>query len=550
MSSPLPSYVVGIGASAGGLEVLQTFFGQVNSNTNFAFVVIQHLSSDHESMMDELLSRHTSLPITVVDQPVTLAANHIYLISSKNNVVAADGRLHPTPKQEKPTINLPVDTFLNSLAEAHQDRAIAVILSGSGTDGSRGVKRIKESGGIVMVQTPDSARFDGMPRASAAAVATDFNLSVTELAHEINRLAHNGLAAVGSDQLADDRILNTILSLVHDRLGNDFRQHRTPTLLRRIDKRMKIVDRATLQDYYHLLQEREEEAKLLAEEFSIAVSSFFRDPSVWEELQQSVVPELFASKKNNEPVRVWVPACSTGEEAYTIAILLNEYREKHRHADFKIFASDIDKRALARAGAGVFSESIIHELDHIRLEKYFDKIPQEGYRVKKKIRERIVFSVHNLTSDPSFIRMDLISCRNVLIYIKAEVQQRIIQNFHYALNYKSYLILGAKENLGGVQDAFRAVAPRTNIFQNVQHEKFDRYAATPSGAIRRRTTDRRIPAQSESTDRRKPAYDEYAAVLVKEHAPTSIFIDADFTLLYVFGPVQVYPPVSSEEGRS
>ncbi len=538
MSSTQPTYIVGIGASAGGLEVLQSFFSQVSLDTNFSFVVIQHLSSDHESMMDELLGRHTSLPITVVEEPMTLMANHVYLISTQHNVVAADGLLRPSPKEKKPSINLPVDTFFHSLAEAYQERAIGIILSGSGTDGSRGVKQIKEHGGIVMAQTPSTAKFNGMPRATVTAVSVDFNLPVADLVQEVNRLASNRSALVDADQMADDRILNTILSLIYDRIGNDFRQYRTPTLLRRIDKRMKIVDCATLQDYYYFLKEHEAESQLLAEEFSIAVSSFFRDPSVWKVFQHEVVPEIFAANKRGEPIRVWVPACSTGEEAYTIAILLSEYQEKHRHIDFKIFASDIDKKALARAGAGAFSESITHEMNPVLLEKYFDKVPQQGYRAKKKIREHIVFSVHNLISDPSFIRMDLISCRNALIYIKPEVQQRILENFHYALKYQAYMILGANENLGEVQSAFRSVAPRTNIFQNVQHEKFDRYASTSSLSPRRRPTDRRIPMRSKVAAGKKSDHDEYAAIMVREHAPTSVFIDHEFGLLYVYGSIE------------
>jgi two-component system CheB/CheR fusion protein len=549
MNSTHPSHIVGIGASAGGLEVLQTFFSQLSPTTNFAFVVIQHLSSDHESMMNELLSRHTSLPITVVDKPVPLMANHIYLISSQHNVVAAQGRLSPSPKETKPAINLPIDTFFHSLAEAYQDRTIGIVLSGSGTDGSRGVKRIKEHGGMVMVQTPGTAKFDGMPRATANAVSVDFNLTVADLAQEINRLASNEPASSDGDQMADDRILNTILSLVYDRVGNDFRQHRPPTLLRRIDKRMKIVDCPTMQDYYHFLVEHDPEVQLLAEEFSIAVSSFFRDTSVWEVFRKEVVSELFAGKKRGESVRVWVPACSTGEEAYTIAILLSEHQEKHQPVDFKIFASDIDKKALARAGAGVFSESIAHEVSPPLLEKYFEKIPAQGYRAKKNIRERIVFSVHNLISDPSFIRMDLISCRNVLIYIKPEVQQRILENFHYALNYQGYLVLGANENLGAVQEAFQTVAPRTNIFRNVQHQKFDRYAATTSLSVRRRATDRRIPVRSEPTAGKRSGHDEYAAIMVREHAPITVFVDDEFTLLYVYGSVEQILKFPQKEAR-
>ncbi len=548
MSGKHPSHIVGIGASAGGLEVLQTFFSQLNPDTNFAFVVIQHLSSDHESMMNELLGRHTSLPITVVSKSVPLMANHIYLISSRHNVVATEEQLHPTPKEKKPTINLPVDTFFHSLAEAYQERAIGVVLSGSGTDGSRGVKSIKEHGGMVMVQTPNTAKFNGMPRATATAVSVDFNLPVADLVREINRLASNEPAPTDGDQMADDRILNTILSLVYDRVGNDFRQHRSPTLLRRIDKRMKIVACPTLQGYYRFLLEHDPEVQRLAEEFSIAVSSFFRDPAVWDVLQREVVSDLFTGKKNGAPVRVWVPACSTGEEAYTIAILLSEYQEKHRHADFKIFASDIDKKALARAGAGMFSESISHELGPMRLEKYFDKVPQQGYRAKKKIRERIVFSVHNLISDPSFIRMDMISCRNVLIYIKADVQQRILANFHYALNYQGYLVLGANENLGEVQSAFQSVAPRTNIFRNVQHEKLDRYAST-TAVSSRSTTDRRIYRRPESTTAKKSDHDAYAAAILREHAPTSVFIDHEFTLLYVYGSVEKVLKFPQKEAR-
>ena len=394
---------------------------------------------------------------------------------------------------------------------------------------------------MVMVQTPDTAKFDGMPRATQLSGLADFNLSVPKLAQEINRLATDTPPSISSSEdngLADDQILTTILSLVFDKTGNDFHQHRPPTLLRRIDKRARIVRCYSFQDYYQYLKQHEEEVQVLAAEFSIGVSRFFRDSHVWNTFQEKVVPELFARQKEGDVIRVWVPGCTTGEEAYTIAILLSEYQAQNRHMDFKIFASDIDKKALAKAGIGEFSESIVHDIDAFWLEKYF-KRTNRGYRINKRLREKIVFSVHNLISDPSFIRMDLISCRNTLIYIKPNVQQRIFRNFHYALQYHSYLILGRNESLGDVKEAFETVAPRTNIFRNVQREKFSRNG-TPSFETRqKKAADRHIftpPAVSPESN--TTLSDHYSAILNQEHAPTSVFVDREFTVLYLHGDIE------------
>ena len=268
--------VVGIGASAGGLEALQTFFKEVSETTDYVFVVIQHLSSDYESMMDELLARHTSMPIRVVDELITMQPNHVYLISRKHNLIIDGQQLKPVPKGEKPQLNLPIDIFFRSLGNQCQDRTIAVILSGSGSDGSRGIKDIKECGGIVMVQTPETAKFEGMPQAAITSGLADYRLSVPEIAREINRLASKGSKSLPQDleSLSDEDMLRTVLSLVYDKTGTDFQQHRTPTLVRRIDKRRKIVGCDSVQDYFRYLSAHEGEIKTLAEEFSIAVSGF------------------------------------------------------------------------------------------------------------------------------------------------------------------------------------------------------------------------------------------------------------------------------------
>ena len=532
------SYVVGIGASAGGLEVLQQFFSKVESDTSFAFVVIQHLSSDHESMMDELLGRHTSMPITVVEKLVTLEPNHIYLISPRHNLLVEKDLLRPTPKAQSSDLNLPIDTFFHSLAQTYRERAIGIVLSGTGSDGSRGVKTIREEGGIVIVQDPATAKFDGMPSATQAAGA-DMCLEMPLIPKEINRLAHDipGQTVDFDDEtLTDDRILLGILTLVYNKTGNDFRQHRTPTLLRRIDKRARIVDQKGMQAYHQYLRNHPDEVELLSEEFSIAVSCFFRDKHVWDTFAETVVPQLFKSKEEGETIRVWVPGCSTSEEAYTIAILLSDYQSRHQYVDFKIFATDIDKKALARAGSGTFPLSIMHDVESRWMERYFKQIPT-GFKVNKNIREKVVFAVHNLVSDPPFIRMDLISCRNTLIYIKPKVQQRILKNFHYSLLHQGFLILGSNENLGEVAQAFQGIA-NTNIFRSTQKKKFDRLSSNlvmPTGhpvAAAHQPAPRKPAASSKGY-----LSDHYAALLLEEHAPVAVFTDTDANILYINGDV-------------
>ena len=535
--------VVGIGASAGGLEALQVFFKAVAEKTQYVFVVIQHLSSDYESMMDELLARHTSMPIQVVDEPMTMHPNHVYLISRKHNLIIDGQQLKPVPKEEKPQLNLPIDTFFRSLGNQCQDRTIAIILSGSGSDGSRGIKDIKECGGIVMVQAPETAKFEGMPQAALASGLADYRLSVPEIAQEINRLASKGSKGLPQDleSLSDEDMLRTVLSLVHDKTGTDFQQHRTPTLVRRIDKRRKIVGSDSVQDYFRYLSSHEGEIKALAEEFSIAVSGFFRDKHVWNIFASQVIPDLFARKQEGEPLRVWVPGCSTGEEAYTLAILLSEYQQHHRAADFKIFASDIDKTSLAKAGQGEYATSIMHDLDAAFLEKYF-KRTDHGYKVSKALRDKVVFAVHNVINDPPFIRMDVVSCRNLLIYIKPKAQQTIFNKFHFSLHYQGYLILGTSETASTQHKVFEAIAPHTHIFRNIQKEKSKQFSSssfTPQ-------TSRTIPRHqsSESTNGHAPdeaASDYYATILVREHAPASVFVDPEnYDILYIHGNIGTF----------
>ena len=535
--------VVGIGASAGGLEALQTFFKEVSETTDYVFVVIQHLSSDYESMMDELLARRTSMPIQVVDELITMQPNHVYLISRKHNLIIDGQQLKPVPKGEKPQLNLPIDIFFRSLGNQCQDRTIAVILSGSGSDGSRGIKDIKECGGIVMVQTPETAKFEGMPQAAITSGLADYRLSVPEIAREINRLASKGSKSLPQDleSLSDEDMLRTVLSLVYDKTGTDFQQHRTPTLVRRIDKRRKIVGCDSVQDYFRYLSAHEGEVKTLAEEFSIAVSGFFRDKHVWNIFANKVIPDLFARKKEGEPLRVWVPGCSTGEEAYTLAILLSEYQQQHRAVDFKIFASDIDKPSLAKAGQGEYATSIMHDLDAAYLEKYF-KRTDHGYKVSKTLRDKVVFAVHNVINDPPFIRMDVISCRNLLIYIKPKAQQTVFNKFHFSLRYQGYLILGTSETASTQQKLFEAIAPQTHIFQNIQKEKSTHFTSGSFPLQTNRTIPRQYsPAPTGSNASNEATSDYYAAILVREHAPASVFVDPEtYDILYIHGNIGTF----------
>ena len=418
MSNADSLHVVGIGSSAGGLETLQDLFKHIPANTGFAYVIVQHLSPHHNSLMHELLGKRISMPVSVVEEKTAIRPNHIYLISKDWDLELHGGYLLPLEKKENASIKSPIDRFFKSLADSLENKTIAVVLSGTGSDGSTGIKSVKERGGIVIVQNPDTAKFDGMPQAAAGTGMADFVLNTEEIGTRINLLAQQvreGNQLDGKHE-GENELLEKILAQVKTVTGIDFSYYRKPTLLRRIDKRCKIVNTGSMQHYYEYLMQHESEIHTLGQEFLIGVSSFFRDEFVWKSLEKNVIPVLFNSKSAGQQIRLWVGGCSTGEEAYTLGMLLSEYKRLNNSAvDFKIFASDLDKTAIAIASKGIYGSDILQQIPSHLLDRYFEH-EEKGYRASKSLRETIVFAQHNLITDPPFIKMDLISCRNALIY--------------------------------------------------------------------------------------------------------------------------------------
>ncbi|MDO8834991.1 MAG: chemotaxis protein CheB [Vicinamibacterales bacterium] len=469
-NAPTPSTaIVGIGASAGGLEAIEAFFKAVPVDSGMAFVVVQHLSPDYKSLMVELLSRKTAIPVHRAEDGMVVQPNNIYLIPPKKNLTIFHGKLLLADQKPREGINLPVDIFLRSLAEDQGERAVGVILSGTGSDGTRGVRAIKEWGGLVMVQDEASAKFDGMPRAAASTGAADFILPPEEMPPQLVACLRHPYATRQDRQqqtLTDETGLTRLFSLLRAKTKVDFTYYKPSTITRRIERRIAVTQVADLDSYVRFAERTPAEISALYRELLIGVTSFFRDPEVMALLQERVLPELFERRTDPE-LRFWVAGCSTGEEAYTLAILAREVMEKlGLNRDIKIFATDIDREAVAKAGAGIYPESIAADLAPALLSKYFHG-RGDRYQVARNVREMVVFAQHNLVKDPPFTRTDLVSCRNLLIYLQTNLQQRALEMFGFSLRPGGILLLGTSETVGEMEDCFEAVDRRARIYRSL-----------------------------------------------------------------------------------
>ncbi len=445
-------YIVGVGASAGGLEALEQFFQAMPDGSGMAFVVIQHLSPDYKSMMAEILSKYTMMSVREAIEGMKVEPNHVYLIPPKKSMTIREGCLRLTEKTRPTGLELPIDIFLRSLANNSKDKSIAIILSGTGSDGTRGIRSIKEADGMVIVQSPNSSKFDGMPQSAISTGLADVisppsdmpNALQQFILHSMDNAEQNVLAAPVNFQ---DPIAQ-ILELLKDFSNVDFTQYKLSTVLRRIERRSSICQCHNLFDYIKLLQSSKNELKNLYKELLIGVTKFFRNPETFELLQERVFPQLFATKQVDEPIRVWVAGCSTGEEAYSLAILLVEYCEQTQLSrEIKIFATDIDNDALQIATNGEYPESTVADVAEARLARFFEKRDDNLYCIIPKIRKKVVFAQHDLTNTPPFNKLDLISCRNLFIYLQLVAQERILQLFHFALNQNGFLLLGESESI-------------------------------------------------------------------------------------------------------
>jgi len=459
--------VVGIGASAGGLEALQDFFKSMPIDNGLAFVVIQHLSPDYRSMMDELLARQTKMKIFIIDDGMKLEPNCIYLIPPRKNLSIFHNQLFLEDYNLKKGLNLPIDIFFRSLANEKGKNGIAIILSGTGSDGTLGIRAIKETGGMIMVQDEATAKFDGMPRSSISTGVVDYILPPDKMPEVLLEYVKHPLIQKNNTSenilLRDLDNLTKITMILRDFCGIDFSYYKSNTIVRRLERRVSINRCSSIEEYLLILSESDKEKDTLYRDLLIGVTRFFRDQEAFNFINEKVIPTLFNC--HSKVVRVWSAGCSTGEEVYSLAILLAEYIETMKYdVEVKIFATDIDRLSLSVAGQGFYPDNILVDVDALLITKYFNRM-EGGYQVKENIRRMVVFATHNLLKDPPFSKLDMIVCRNLFIYFKQDVQFRILSMFYNSLNPNSYLFMGSSESIGELTDAFNAVDSKNKIYQ-------------------------------------------------------------------------------------
>ncbi len=463
--------IVGIGASAGGLEALEQFLGHVPANSGMAFVIVQHLDPTRKGIMPELLQRGTGMKVFQVKNRTKVRPNCVYVIPPNKSMSILHGDLHLLEPDAPRGLRLPIDYFFCSLAQDQQERSIGVILSGMGSDGTLGLRAIKEKAGVVLVQQPSTAKFDGMPRSAIDAGLADIVAAADELPAKIVAYLQRTPLVAKSDELLQDKsqsALSKAVILLRAHTGNDFSLYKKNTLYRRIERRMGIHQISKMPSYIRYLQENSQELELLFKELLIGVTNFFRDPAAWDDLRERAIPELLASRAPGHTLRAWVPGCSTGEEAYSLAMVfkeaLDEIKPKNNFA-LQIFATDLDCDAIAKARQGVFTDSIAADVSPERLNHFFTK-EAHGYRVRKEIREMVIFAPQNLIMDPPFTKLDILCCRNLLIYLSPEMQKKLMPLFHYNLSPGGILFLGSAETVGGFTNLF-APSGKFRLFRRI-----------------------------------------------------------------------------------
>lgn len=465
-----PSPIIGIGASAGGLEAVTELLHALPANPGMAFVVMQHLDPTHESALPALLARATNLPVAEAKHNLQIEANHVYVIPPNKAIRVAARRLKVTPRAAEKEVRMPIDQFLESLAAEESSNAIGVILSGNGSDGTRGLLAIKATGGITFAQDEKSAKFTAMPVNAVAAGCVDFVLSPEKIAQELVALASRSageevpILPSTSTARGEERAFEEILALLRQRAGVDFTHYKRPTLDRRIRRRIGLRRLDSLREYSDYLRRHPAEVQELFNDILIHVTGFFRDKSVFATLTKKILPKLLKNRGPDEGIRVWVPGCSSGEEVYSLAVALMEsLAAKRVRCPIQVFGTDINLKALDRARAGFYPAGIAADVSAERLQRFFTKT-DGGYRINKSVRELCVFARQNLAVDPPFSNIDLISCRNVLIYLGAPLQRKVFPVFHYALRLGGYLLLGASETTGASVDLFELADKKSKFY--------------------------------------------------------------------------------------
>ena len=467
--TPSDTVVVGIGASAGGLSALKSLLGEIEPDGRSAYVVVVHLSPEHESHLAELLQPSAALPVQQVTETTPLLADHVYVIPPNRNLSAVDTHVRLSPLEEQRSRRAPVDHFLRTLASTHDGHAVAVVLTGTGSDGALGLKEVKQGGGLTIVQDPSDAEFDGMPQAAISTGLVDLVLPLSEIPRALTRYTSTEpalqLPGDGDEVSADQsQMLQRLFGQIRARTGRDFSHYKRSTIVRRIRRRMQLATIEDFETYVERVRDDPTEARQLADDLLITVSSFFRDPSIFASLENEVIPSLFEGRSSDDEIRVWSAGCATGEEAYSLAMLLLE--EAQRHDDppaVQVFATDLHEPSLGRAREGIYTGDIETDISPARLRRFFK--PADGsYRIRDEVRDIVVFAQHNMLGDPPFSRLDLVACRNVLIYLQRSVQTDVLQLFHYGLRPQGWLMLGSAETIEP-SEHFRPAEPHRGLYR-------------------------------------------------------------------------------------
>ena len=535
--------IVGIGASAGGLEALEQFFSKMPEDCGMAFVVIQHLDPTHKGIMPELLQRITPMKVLQADDGLAVKPGSVYVIPPNKSLSMLNHRLHLFDPVESRGLRLPVDFFLRSLALDQLDKSIGIILSGMGSDGSLGVKAVKEKNGLVLVQTPGDAKFDSMPRSAVESVIADAVAPAAELpAMLIDLLKFIPPAEAESDLELDGKVagnLEKIIILLREHTGHDFSQYKRSTLLRRIERRKGVHQIDKISNYVRFLQENPFEIDILFKELLIGVTAFFRDPKVWEKVGKSVLTELMNELPSGYILRAWVAGCSTGEEAYSLAMIFHEALDdlkKHKKLTMQIFATDIDVDAIEKARGGFFPSNIVADVSPERLARFF--IPEgEGFRVKPAIREMIVFANQNAIKDPPFTKLDILTCRNMLIYMEPELQKKLMTLFRYSLNPGGIMILGSAETIGPNNEEFDEIDSRLKIFRRSLSAAPSMLSDFPSSFSRKNS---RLPERRSVQKTDVNIQSVADQVLLQRFAPASVMVNSKGDILYITGRTGKY----------
>jgi two-component system CheB/CheR fusion protein len=462
--------IIGIGTSAGGLEALEHFLSHVPGNSGMAFVIVQHLDPTRKGIIPELLQRNTGMKVIQVKDRTTVQPNCVYVIPPNKDMSILHGVLHLLEPASPRGLRLPIDFFLRSMAQDRQEHSIGVILSGMGSDGTLGLRAIKEKGGLVLVQEPATAKFDGMPRSAIDSGLADVVAPVDDLPGRIIAYLRRTPLVQTSELALGDKTQSTlekVIILLRTHTGHDFSFYKKNALYRRIERRMGIHQIDKLAGYVRYLQENSQELDLLFKELLIGVTGFFRDPACWEELRKNILPALIASRPNGHVLRAWVAGCSTGEEAYSLVMLFKEVMDKFKplkKITLQVFATDLDKDAIDKARQGFYPENICTDVPSKQMSRFFKK-EEHGCRVTSEIREMVIFAPQNLTMDPPFTKLDILTCRNLLIYLAPEMQKRLIPLFHYSLSPGGVLFLGSAETIGTFTDLFTPLNNKLRFYR-------------------------------------------------------------------------------------